>query len=71
MDKLKKCMTIMAIAGTVLVTGVFCYLPFREMIKEAKKNTVSLEQEARVSAAVQSMSTASASARIFFMMSSG
>ena len=46
MDKLKKCMTIMAIAGTILVTGVFCYLPFREMIKEAKKNTVSLEQEA-------------------------
>ncbi len=46
MDKLKKCMTIMAIAGTVLVTGVFCYMPVREMIKEAKKNTVSLEQEA-------------------------
>lgn len=45
MDKLKKCMTIMAIAGTVLVTGVFCYMPFREIMREAKKNTVSLEQE--------------------------
>lgn len=45
MDKLKKCMTIMAIVGTFLITGLFCYIPFREIVKEAKRNTVSLEQE--------------------------
>ena len=44
MDKLKKCMTIMAIAGTVLVTGVFCYLPFREMIKEAKRTKLKVNK---------------------------
>lgn len=45
MDKLKKCMTVMAVAGTVLVTVVFCYMPFREIIKEAKKDTVSVGRE--------------------------
>ena len=40
MNKLKKCMTIMALVGTVLVTGVFCYMPFRETIREANKNIV-------------------------------
>jgi len=45
MNRLRKYMTIMAIAGTILVTGVFCYMPFRELIKEVSNNTVSLKQE--------------------------
>lgn len=45
MERLRKWMTVMAIAGTVLVTAVFCYMPVREIIRENKKNTVSLEQE--------------------------
>lgn len=45
MDRIRKWMTIMAIAGTVLVTAVFCYMPVREMIRENQKKTISLEQE--------------------------
>lgn len=43
MDKIRKWMSIMAIVGTVLVTGVFCYMPIREVIKEYQKKTVSME----------------------------
>ncbi len=45
MEKIKKFMTMVAVAGTVLVTAVFCYMPFRELLKEAKKNTVSVGEE--------------------------
>lgn len=45
MERIRKWMTIMAIAGTVLVTAVFCYMPFREIIKDKNKKTASLEQE--------------------------
>lgn len=45
MEKLKKFMTIMAIAGIVLVTAVFCYIPLHEVIKEMRKNTVSVAGE--------------------------
>ena len=45
MDRIRKWMTIAAIVGTVLVTAVFCYMPVREVIKEYKKNTVSMEKE--------------------------
>ncbi len=45
MDRLRKWMTILAIVGTVLLTAVFCYMPFREMIKEMNKKSVSLKEE--------------------------
>lgn len=45
MNRLKKIMTWMAIVGTVLVTGVFCYMPFRDIIRERNKQIVSLESE--------------------------
>lgn len=45
MEKLRKWMTIMAIAGTILVTGVFCYTPVRKIIRESNKKTISLDQE--------------------------
>ena len=45
MERIRKWMIIMAIAGTILVTAVFCYMPFREIIKERNKKTASLEQE--------------------------
>ena len=41
----------MAIAGTVLVTGVFCYMPFRELLKERNKKTVSLQEETGIGTA--------------------
>ena len=41
----------MAIAGTVLVTGVFCYMPFRELLKEKNKKTVSLQEETGIGTA--------------------
>ena len=44
MEKLKKVMTVMAIAGTVLVTGLFCYMPFRDMFREMNKQEISLEE---------------------------
>lgn len=45
MEKLKKIMTRMAILGTILVTAGFCYMPFREIIKEQNKQNISLETE--------------------------
>ena len=45
MEILRKWMTIMAIAGTILVTAVFCYMPVRKIIRENNKKTISLEQE--------------------------
>lgn len=45
MEKLKKVMTRMAIWGTILVTAGFCYMPFREIIKEQNKQNISLETE--------------------------
>lgn len=38
-------MSAMAILGMVLITGLFCYMPFREMIKEYNRKTASLRQE--------------------------
>ena len=38
-------MTGMAILGTVLTTGLFCYMPFREILKEYNRKTASLQQE--------------------------
>lgn len=45
MQKIKRFMTIMAVAGTILVTAVFCYMPFREVIKETMANDVSVGEE--------------------------
>lgn len=44
MEKLKKVMTIMAIAGTVLVTGLFCYMPIRDILRQQNKQEISLEE---------------------------
>lgn len=44
MEKLKKVMTIMAIAGTILVTGVFCYMPIRDIIRDKNKQEISLSE---------------------------
>ena len=51
MNRIRKGITIMAIAGTVLVTGVFCYMPFRELLKEKNKKTVSLQEETGIGTA--------------------
>lgn len=53
MEKLKKIMTRMAILGTILVTAGFCYMPFREIIKEQNKQNISLETETAEQASVQ------------------
>lgn len=44
MEKLKKIMIGMAVIGTVLVTGLFCYMPIRDMIREKNKQEISLEE---------------------------
>ncbi len=44
MEKLKKVMTIMAIAGTVLVTGLFCYMPIHDILREQNKQEISLSE---------------------------
>lgn len=44
MEKLKKVMTIMAIAGTLLVTGVFCYMPIRDILREKNREEISLSE---------------------------
>lgn len=44
MQKLKKIMTILAIAGTVLVTALFCYMPIRDIINQKKSREISLAQ---------------------------
>ena len=49
MEKLKKVMTIMAIVGTLLVTGMFCYMPVRDILREKNKQEISLaESEAEM-----------------------
>ena len=48
MEKLKKWMTLLAIVGTVLVTAVFCLMPFKDAIKEYRKKTVSMDGEQTV-----------------------
>lgn len=45
MEKIKKWMTYLAIVGTVLVTALFCLMPFKDMIKEYWNKTVSMEAE--------------------------
>ncbi|MCI8355440.1 MAG: hypothetical protein HFI47_10250 [Lachnospiraceae bacterium] len=45
MERIRKWMTGMAILGTVLTTGLFCYMPFREILKEYNRKTASLQQE--------------------------
>lgn len=42
MERIRKWMTILAITGTVLTTGLFCYMPFHEIIKENRGKTVSI-----------------------------
>ena len=48
MEKLKKVMTIMAIAGTVLVTGLFCYMPIRDILREKNKQEISFSENPAV-----------------------
>lgn len=45
MERVRKWMSILAIAGTVLVTAVFCYMPVREVLKEKNRKVISLEEE--------------------------
>ncbi len=45
MEKIKKLMTILAIAGTVLVTLLFLYYPLRNVIREWTKSKVSLQPD--------------------------
>lgn len=48
MDKLRKIFTILAIVGTVLLTALFYYKPVRDMLRERRKQDVSLAQEVTV-----------------------
>lgn len=45
MERIRKWMTAVAMIGTVLITGLFCYMPFREILKEYNRKTVSLQRE--------------------------
>lgn len=45
MERLRKWMTWAAMAGAILVTAVFCYMPIRKIIRENNSKTISLESE--------------------------
>lgn len=45
MELLRKWMTWAALAGTILVTAVFCYMPIHKIIRENNSKIISLKQE--------------------------
>lgn len=63
MEKLKKVMTIMAMAGTVLVTGLFCYMPIRDILREQNKQEISLSESQAAEDAAEASDKASADAQ--------